>query len=485
MSEVRVDRLVADIAPAVPPPAITRRAAVLVTGPWLAGTSSVAQALRRRLPDIAFVEADELAFGQAPLAVVFVVSAAAGLTPSDCRLLDAAAVHTDLVIGAVAKIDLHRCWRETVDADRAVARAHDDRYAAMPWVGVSAAPDIGEPVLDELVAAVRDRVACPLLDERNHMRAWESRIVDVASRYRVAAAGAGREARAATLREQRAELLEGQRSRRGERAVALRGQLQQARVQLSYFAASRCTSVRTELQEDAAALTHRNVAGFAPYVARRSAEVVADVSAGVTEQLTAVARDLELPAPPTPVSAAPPLAVPPLRSRTLETRLMLLLGAGFGLGVAVALSRLLAGVAPGLAVLVPVLCALVGIGAALWVVRTRGLLHDRAVLDRWVADVVAGLRPAVDRDVSARVVAAESAWTAALADDERAGAARARQQVAAIEAELREHAMAGARALAERDRELPALDRALAAVRTELRHTMDSERHREECGCMT
>lgn len=72
-----VDRMVAALAPEVRPPAVRRRDAVLVTGPWLAGTSSVAALLRERRPDVEFVEADDLGPGQVPVAVVFVASAAA------------------------------------------------------------------------------------------------------------------------------------------------------------------------------------------------------------------------------------------------------------------------------------------------------------------------------------------------------------------------------------------------------------------------
>ncbi len=47
--------------------------------------------------------------------------------------------------------------------------------------------------------------------------------------------------------------------------------------------------------------------------------------------------------------------------------------------------------------------------------------------------------------------------------------ARIADEVRAVDAELREHAMAGARAVATRDREVPDLQRALAALRDELR----------------
>ena len=86
-----MDALVAAIGPNVEAPAINRRDVVLVTGPWLSGSSSVAAVLRDRIPQHKFVESLELGPGDAPMAVVFVVSASAPLTDSDCTLLDAAA----------------------------------------------------------------------------------------------------------------------------------------------------------------------------------------------------------------------------------------------------------------------------------------------------------------------------------------------------------------------------------------------------------
>ncbi|MGB9222147.1 MAG: hypothetical protein WCB80_02200, partial [Mycobacterium sp.] len=84
----RVDALVAAIGPRLGSLALNRRDVVLVTGPWLAGVSSVAEVLRERLPQHTFVESPDLGPGDAPMAVVFVVSAAAQLTESDCVLLD-------------------------------------------------------------------------------------------------------------------------------------------------------------------------------------------------------------------------------------------------------------------------------------------------------------------------------------------------------------------------------------------------------------
>ena len=112
------DAVVAAVDPGLSSPGVESRDVVLVTGPWLGGTTSLIDVLRERLPEHTFVEADELGPADAPAAVVFVVSAIARLTESDCALVDLAAINTDLVIGVVAKIDAHRNWREVLAADR-------------------------------------------------------------------------------------------------------------------------------------------------------------------------------------------------------------------------------------------------------------------------------------------------------------------------------------------------------------------------------
>ena len=463
-----VDALVAAVDPNLPAPAASRRNAVLVTGPWLAGTTSVLAALRDRLPEHVYGEPADFASGEVPVAVVFVVSAAAPLTESDCALLDAAAAGADAVIGVVSKIDVHRTWRDVLETNRATLTRHASRYADVAWVGAAAAPDLGSPNVDVLVESVREALNDEGLPRRNHLRAWESRLMALSRRYEGEVEGPGREARLAILREQRGAALRQRRLSKSERAIALRTQVQQARVQLSYFARHRCASVRTELQEDVASMTRRTLAGFGEYVHRRVAEVIDDVDRGVSRHLADVAgelglSDVDIAAPP-----APPLDVPtpPLRSRRLETRLMTLLGAGFGLGVALTLSRLFADLAPGWAAAGAVGCAVIGVALTLWVVGTRGLLHDRAVLDRWVGEVTAGLRTAAEERVATRVLSAESAFSTAAAERDAAESARVDDEVANIDSQIREHSLARTRAAAARDRQLPAIARALVAVRS-------------------
>lgn len=464
-----VDSLVWSIDPDLPAPAITRRDVVLVTGPWLAGTTSVAEALRRRLPSHTFVEAADLGPGHAPAAVVFVVSATAPLSRSDGDLLDAAAANTDTVIGVVSKIDVHRTWRDVLDTNRALLADHAPRYRDIRWAGVAAAPDLGEPILDDLVTAVSDALADSSLDRRNRLRAWDSRLSAVAGRLERAAEGVGREARLAALRDERSEVVRQRRLDKTERAVALRTQVQQARVQLSYFARNRCASVRSELQEDVASLTRRQRTPFVDYVRTRVAEVVDDVDDGITRDLGDVGRELDLPVD-VPAGPRPAVEVsdPPLRSRRLETRLMTVLGAGFGLGVALTVSRFFAGLAPQWTAAGAVGAALLGVILTLWVVGIRGLLHDRAVLDRWVSEVIAGVRATMEEWVATRVLAAEAALSTAAAQRDANEAAATEKAVAAIDREIRAHALAGAQAVAERDRRMPVITQAAAVVAAEL-----------------
>lgn len=463
------DAVVAAIDPGLNSPGVEPRDVVLVTGPWLAGASSVLAALRDRMPQQPFVESTELMAGEAPSAVVFVVSAAAPLTESDCALVDLAATYTDLVVGAVSKIDAHRGWREIRDADAEILAERAGRYAHMPWVGVAAAPDLGDPQLDELVELLTVRLADPEVRRRNRLRAWEARLSAVIGRYEADGAGADRRARVEALRQRRDDTARTRRLARTERSIALRSRLQQARVQLGYFARNRCSSVRTELQEDIAGLGRRRMHAFEEYVHRRADDVVGEVDDGVTEHLGDVAAEFGLTAPAS--ESAPPHAVieaPSLRSRALETRLMAVLGVGFGLGVAFAVSRMLVGAAPHLAVAGLLVGVVVGLLLTIWVVGVRGVLRDRAMLDRWVADTTASLRSMLEELVVTRVLAAETALTTESAAVEETEAQATAQQVAAIDAELREHAIATARAAAQRDRRIPPLQRALDAVRADL-----------------
>ncbi len=466
----RVDAMVAAIGPRLGSPARNRCDVVLVTGPWMAGVTGVVAALRERLPHHKFVESTDLGPGDAPLAVVFVVSAAARLTESDCALLDAAADHTDVVVGVVSKIDVHRGWRDVLAANSETLAAHAPRYAQVPWVGAAALPDLGNVRVDELADTVSGQLADSDIARRNRLRAWESRLQTVARRFDRDAEGAGRQARVDALRDERSTALRERRQSKTERTITLRGQIQQARVQLSHFARNRCSSLRSELQTDAAGLSRKNMPGFEEHTRGRAEQVVAEVSEGTARQLDDVAAAMGVPVALPQVQKLPAIEVAPqsLKSRRQETWLLLLLGAGFGLGVALTLSRVVAGLAPGLKVAGGAVCVAIGLAVTVLVVTIRGLLRDRAVLDRWAGDVTTSLRSVLEEFVATRVLVAESVLSTAVAARDEAENARVADQVSAIDAELREHAIAAARAAAARDREMPTVRAALDAVRAEL-----------------
>ncbi len=463
------DAVVAAIEPGLSSPGVEGRDVVLVVGPWLAGTTSLISELRNRLPEHTFVESDELNPAHAPAAVVFTVSAIAPMTESDCAIIDFASKNTDLVVGVVSKIDAHRNWREVLAADRTLLTQRAPHYAQVQWVGVAAAPDLGEPRVDELVGLLRKRLAEPDVARRNRLRAWESRLLGVIGHYQANGDGSDRRARVRGLHEKRDDILRHRRLSKSERTIALRSQLQQARVQLGHFARNRATSVRGELAEDASVLTRRRIGAFEPQVRTRVREVVEEVEEGITAQLADVATELNLSVPPaTTPPQVPEISAPPLKSRRQETQLMMILGAGFGLGIALVVTRLFAGLAPGMTVAGLVVGGLVGLVFTVWVVGIRGLLHDRGVLDRWVSDVINVVRSAVEERVATRVLVAETALTSQLAHRDEVESATAADRVAEIDAELREHAVQTARAAKVADRRLPPLLQAIDAVRTHL-----------------
>ncbi|MDV3133573.1 hypothetical protein [Mycobacterium sp. 29Ha] len=463
------DAVVAAIEPGLTSPGVQGRDVVLVVGPWLAGTTSLIATLREQLPEHTFVESEDLHPAHAPAAVVFTVSAIAPMTESDCALIDLASRHTDLVIGVVSKIDAHRHWREVLAANRELLTQRAPNYAQVQWVGAAAAPDLGPPRIDELVGLLRQRLSDPDVARRNRLRAWETRLLGDIAHYRADGDGTDRRARVSALHSKRDDILSRRRLSKSERAIALRSQLQQARVQLGHFARNRCTSVRSELAEDAAQLTRLKIGAFESRVRARMHEVVDEVEEGITDQLTDVATEVGLPVPPAAASpSTPEIPAPPLKSRRQETQLMMILGAGFGLGVALVVTRLFAGLAPGMTVAGLAAGGIVGLVLTVWVVGIRGLLHDRGVLDRWISDAVNVLRSAVEERVATRVLVAETALTSELAHRDEVEGATAAGRVAEIDAELRDHALQTAKAAKARDRRLPPLLAAVDAVRAEL-----------------
>ncbi|WP_460355486.1 hypothetical protein [Mycobacterium sp. ZZG] len=398
---------------------------VLVTGPPRAGVTSLVGELRSRMPNCRFVEPGD-AGHTGPLAMVlFVVSAVAPITESDCALAALATAATDAVVAVVSKIDDHRDWTAVLAADRARLAAHTPRLAPIPWIGVAAAPRLGDPVIDELVRVLGEQLADPGRAGRNQLRAWA--------------------AREQTLRDERDRLMRERRAGAARRATLLRTDLAQARLTVTHTARKRCAALRTELLDDAAAAGRGDVNGFADRARRRAAEVLAAVDADLTAHAHAEADG------PAAAPDEPWLPDPPLRARRLEIRLMTVLGAGFGLGVAMVVPRLLSGLAPELATVGLLAGTMLGLVTTAWVIRTRALLHDRSVLERWALEVVAALRVVSEERVATRMLAVETALAAAGAASGDAEDAVAGARIAQVEAALRELSRARQRRIGHHD----------------------------------
>lgn len=429
---------------------------MLVTGPPFAGVSALVSALRNALPGHRIVEhADE------PDAVVFTVSAAAPVVDSDLRILDEAGRRCDLVIGVVTKIDVHADWRAvSADACEAVHR-HAARYRSMPWTGVAAEPRTGHPVLDELVDLLMTGLDGPTLARRNRLRAAESALCD-----QVDAFGAP-DTVAVALHRRRDEALRAARRLDAVQARDLRTRVQQARIDLNQQVHHRCGELRAALAEEAAGW--RRGVDLRATAVERADLIATEVDAAVTVRVRQIAGEIGLSAPsaePSRVMTDP--GEPEPFAPGLERRLMIVLGVGFGLGVALAAARLLAGLAPGAATIAAGGGATVGLLLAAWVVRVRGLLHARARWDRWTGAVVGTLRADLQALVASRLLSAETALAAESAAEGERMATEANATLVAVDAQLRARALATATRVGPAEQRLSTLRESLRAVRAEL-----------------
>lgn len=430
---------------------VVRRDAVLVIGPALSGATSLARVLRDRFPERRFVE--RLPAGEGPTAIVFVVSATAPVVASDCHLLDSAAAVTDLMIGVVSKIDVHRGWRDVLKKNRNTLDAHFECRRRVHWVGASAAPDLGEPDVEALVETITSVLFDGDLARRNELRASQSWLMRL-ERERADALNA--------LGAERDAVVRARRLARSEQSIALRTEVQQSRVHLLDFARGGCVSTRATLRNTLVATPRCDLAAFPHWAAAMLADLAVDVVREADRRvgingpgLNGLGTDSGVPRSPIGEVTFDTCPTPPRPSRQ-EAWLATLIGAGFGIGLALTIWRLLAGIAPDWSLECGVGCAGTGLALAIWTIRARRLIHDRGVLDRWVGDVVDRARTALEGWVSRRMLEVDAEWSEAAAERDAHEGLLHSKQLAVIDRAVRSHPR------------IPAIQQALAAINSEL-----------------
>ncbi len=182
--------------------------------------------------------------------------------------------------------------------------------------------------------------------------------------------------------------------------LARRIRLRQARIALLGVARTRCAALRAELRADVAALTLRHSRDFPERVRRRVADAEAELTDAVQWELPGGGAIAPIGIGPPPVCAA-------------DDRLGALFGTAFGLGLALTVGRALAGLAPEWTGAAFAVGAATGCALAGWVVATRRLLARRAALDRWVSEVVIGLRAGLEERIAMQALTAEARQTCA------------------------------------------------------------------------
>lgn len=177
-------------------------------------------------------------------------------------------------------------------------------------------------------------------------------------------------------------------------------QLRKTRIGLLSMVRTRTTALRSELREEIARLSLRRARAFPEYVERRLDAVAAEMTAAVDWEWPGPAVEL-------PVGTVPPPGPTEARSGTL-------LAAAFGLGLALTLGRALAGLVPACPGAAAAAGVVIGAALAGWVLATRRLLARRAVLDRWVSEVVGGLRAGLEERIAMRALLTEARETGGL-----------------------------------------------------------------------
>jgi Dynamin family len=422
--------------------------------------------------------------------LLFVVDAAAPFTRGELGFLQRLADHVETVLFALAKTDLHRGWRQVLDADRALLDRHAPRFAKAEFHPVSArlfdsaatAPTAEVAILlrersgvAELQTALQRQVSgrTVMLGEANVLRAIATSLAGVIARLESeqrALTGAERgEASADALRQRRDELTAERRFSGRSWQLRLRGEIQRARLEALHDVAGQIRSTQAWFRRAIDDADRATLAQL-PYQLDAALKLISvRVTAGLGQRLSRVADAVlaEL-FPPAELNAVhtefarrgggrPPVVLQPpdRRSAGTEDKLLIAMGVSGGLGVGRMAALPLAGLGAAAGLIVLPVTIVLGLGAGWWMARARRHAADKAHLKQWLAEVLADARSALDQVVAEQMIDAEQRLSLAL--DEALG-----RRVTAIEDELREVDRALRMDTADRNRELTTVRKSLA-----------------------
>ncbi|WP_031467559.1 dynamin family protein [Sciscionella sediminilitoris] len=397
-------------------------------------------------------------------ALLFVVDASGPLTSGELGFLRKVADSVETVLFALTKTDSHRGYRQVAEANKELLAEHAPRFANVPMYPVSARMfDMAATAPNEQAARVlRERSGIPdlqqrlqeqvagraaMLAEANTLRALTTAFnglrTELESRHRALSTG---EDEIATLRERRDELTTQRRSSTRGYQVKLRAEIQRARIEGTHDVGRQMRELTTwfrgaidSANRERLAQLPAEVDSAMQLVSGRISQSLADRLTKVTEvTLAEVFSDGELQVLRAEFAKQQrpflELRPPDKRAGTAEDKLMVSMGVYSGFGVA----RMATSFAPGVlglgaAALNPFLLPVtivVGLGAGVWMARTRKHQAEKTHMKTWLTEAIADARSTLDQLVSEQIISAESQLSLAL--DEALG-----QRIEAIEAEIK------------------------------------------------
>ncbi|MGA9872118.1 MAG: hypothetical protein WBQ44_13360 [Rhodococcus sp. (in: high G+C Gram-positive bacteria)] len=448
-------------------------AGVFVTGNSGSGVGTV----MAELDALAGASLPRAADAEAAAVVLFVHDASgplgrralADLTP----LLDSTTVGL-----LVNKIDVHRQWREVCRAvsasvDQLVPRCVDlrvlptaaklaerARIAVDPAVRAALRDDSG---LADVLRFVAEALETPVHVTREQK--YDAAVRAAAAGARRAIVAKARDVTSASstavLRAERARLVDVRDRFKAERAATLRSRLQMARSEAMRDIGDAVRAYTMAARESVDNTTASQSRHLPEYLVEQLRLTASTVHTGLGARLRAIDDELELstelPSGPDPVVTH---AAPTARSRGMEDKVTVFVGASAGVGLGrIAVSPLT--MVPALDIAVLPISLVLGALCAWWLVRSRRLVADRAHLRTWVADVTVAAKASFEHAALARLVQAEAEFTSAVHETSRAAVGAAESDLSRVEAELREIADTRVAVLAACDRDLTTLDRGL------------------------